>query len=476
MIPITLLLIFGPIGASFIVYIFRRLTIVASLVCAGIAAIFTTAVLFAPQTTDDTIFGGLVTGGVQNVLGRTLDLSSADLNVLVVLGLASVVLFLLAAWHQPGGVFFPGLLALLGMSAAVLATETFVFRVLLIEIFAGIIALLLQGSRFGSTRGAWRFFLFTTLAMPLLLVAGWQIDFQAVNPAQYGLLGPAVLLLTIGFIIYLSAAPFHLWMAPASTEAEPLAQILALSFLPLVALSAYASALQQYDWFAKSLIPFQWFTFSGALSVVLGALLAFHVTGFGRYNSSILLVDMGAVLLAMGLASQEGIDAAWNLLLFRLIGLVIWAAGLFVIRRHTGSDQVENAIGAGRQAPLATALLLLGGLSLAGFPLTPGFSGRWIILSLIAQEKISLAFLLMLGTASGMIGVLRIARTMLAPAPVPEAVEGDEAVQPPVPGRWKWVNNAILLAVLVPAVLIALFPTPVLEFAYRLTISIGLAP
>ena len=105
-------------------------------------------------------------------------------------------LFLLAAslprtGGRPDNIFYPGLLGLLGVSIAILITETFVFRILLVEIAVGVITALLQGARFGSTRGAWRFFLFVTLALPFLLVAGWQIDFQAANPGQSDLLNPA---------------------------------------------------------------------------------------------------------------------------------------------------------------------------------------------------------------------------------------------------------------------------------------------
>jgi multicomponent Na+:H+ antiporter subunit D len=304
--------------------------------------------------------------------------------------------------------------------------------------------------------------------MPLLLVAGWQIDFQAVNPSQTGLLGPAVLLLTIGFIIYLSAVPFHLWMAPTSTDSEPLAQILAFSFMPFLALSVYANALLQFEWYANSVTPYQWFVFSGSVSVVIGALLAFHVTEFGRFTSSVVLIDIGAVLLAMGLGSQKGLDAAWNILIFRLVGLIVWSTGLSAIRKQTKSDKIEQATGFGRKSILATALLLLGGLSLAGFPLTPGFPGRWIILSLIAQKNMRLAIPLLLGTVSGVIGVLRIARIMFKSAPESTGVQETD--------RWKWVDRIILILVLAVAIVMALFPAPLLSLALQLTNSGNIIP
>jgi formate hydrogenlyase subunit 3/multisubunit Na+/H+ antiporter MnhD subunit len=193
------------------------------------------------------------------------------------------------------------------------------------------------------------------------------------------------------------------------------------------------------------------------LTAALGTVLAFHARNFGRISSYSLMVDTGAVLLLLGTATQLGLICAWALLLSRAVSLVVWAAGLCVIRRRTQSDQVDTATSVGWDLRLATAVLVLGGLSLAGFPLTPGFAARWMALGLLARAQPSTALLLLLGTASSAAGVLYAARVLLALGP--------HSAEPAPAERWQWVNTVALLLVIAGAVLLSLYPNPLLSAA-----------
>ena len=490
MIPAPLLLIAGPLAVAALVYPLRRITPVASLFSAAATIGLAWLTNAIPQTTQTAILGGRVVGGAQVILGRTLELSPSDRPVLMVLSLAAALLFLLPAGlprSQAPDILFPGLLALLGVMAAILVVETFVFSVLLVQVAAGVTTILLQGSRFGSTRGGWRFFLFTTLAMPLLLVAGWRIDFQAANPAQINLLNPAVLLLTFGFLIYLAAVPFHLWIAPAAGQAQPWAQVVAFGFFPMVTFSVITGALEQFPWWAGSAIPFQWFTFAGTLTAGLGAILIFSCAGhrggcsadsLGQLAGYNLLVDNGALLLLLGSKSDAALPAAGALLLLRMASLIIWAVGLSNLRWQANAKAA--AIPAGWQGLLGTAVLALGGLSLAGFPLTPGFSARWIAVGLVARDNLGPAALLLLGSASGMVGVLRMVRTAVMsrvhymhhqerkwPPSSSPRTQGESTASPPPAGRWNWLTTTVLIIVILVAIALALYPQPIIAAAGR---------
>jgi hypothetical protein len=256
MIPAPVLLILGPVILAVAVYAVRRITLAASLLSTAAALALAWLTSTVPQTAGEAIVGGRVVGGDHEILGRTLALSPLDRSVLIALSLAAAALFLLAIRLRPDSLFFPGVLVLLGITAAILIMETLVLSIMLVELAAGVIAVLIQGASFGSTRGAWRFFLFTTLALPLLLIAGWQIDFQAANPGQVALLNPAVLLLTLGFVIYLTAVPFHLWMGPVARDTQPLTQVVVFGFFHISVLSVVAGASEQFPWFAASATPY----------------------------------------------------------------------------------------------------------------------------------------------------------------------------------------------------------------------------
>ena len=443
MISGSILLIFAPIVVAAGVYFVRRFTLVAAAISVGAAAGFTWLITALPQSPEETILGGRVVGGGQVILGRTLVFTPSDRAVLVALGLTIALLLVLAARLRPGDIFFPGMLALLGVIAGVLATETFAFAVLLMEVAAGLVTMLLQGARFGSTRGPWRFFLYATLAMPFLLVAGWQADFQAANPGQTEMLNTAVLLLSFGFGIYLTAVPFHFWLAPVTSESPPLTQIAALGCFQIAALSVVLDAMERFPWLVDSPTPFQWFTLAGTLTAGLGALLAFRATTPAKLAAYSLLVDMGAVLILLGLRSPDGLHAAWAVLLLRIIGMTIWSIGL----ANSGERSTTGP----------TAVLVLGGLSLAGFPLTPGFAGRWMAIGLIAREDIARAVVLLLGSASATAGVLHMVKTTLVQQTDPSRQQDA--------GRWDWLRAAALLVIIITAVVLALYPTPLITAA-----------
>jgi formate hydrogenlyase subunit 3/multisubunit Na+/H+ antiporter MnhD subunit len=61
----------------------------------------------------------------------------------------------------------------------------------------------------------------------------------------------------------------------------------------------------------------------------------------------------------------------------------VWT-GSAVVRARFGTDLIADLRGVGPTAPLALLALLLGGLSLAGFPLLPGYSVQRLLISELA--------------------------------------------------------------------------------------------
>ncbi len=64
-----------------------------------------------------------------------------------------------------------------------------------------------------------------------------------------------------------------------------------------------------------------------------------------------------------------------------MISLSVWALGASVLRNGGAGDTSDELSGIGYRAPLATATVLVGLFSLAGFPLTAGFPGRWAVMA-----------------------------------------------------------------------------------------------
>jgi multicomponent Na+:H+ antiporter subunit D len=137
-------------------------------------------------------------------------------------------------------------------------------------------------------------------------------------------------------------------------------------------------------------------------------------------------VDFGAVLLGVGLGTRAGVEVALVAMALRSVALPLWALGLDQMRQAVGSDQFDALPGFARRYPLAAAAVVAGLLSVAGFPLTAGFTGRWALLHLLAQIHPSAAILLLLALATLALVCARGLAAMLTPA-VP--LEGE----PPLP-------------------------------------------
>lgn len=128
--------------------------------------------------------------------------------------------------------------------------------------------------------------------------------------------------------------------------------------------------------------------------VAIGGLLAFAQREFGRLLGYAVLSDMGCTLVALSVASPAALTATLLQVVHRAVGLMLAAMGLSVVRRHAGSDAFTNLGGVARQLPVSTAGLILGGLSLAGMPLTAGFPGRWAIYRILPASGLAVAMLL----------------------------------------------------------------------------------
>ncbi|MBC8493125.1 MAG: hypothetical protein H8D43_05000, partial [Chloroflexi bacterium] len=133
-------------------------------------------------------------------------------------------------------------------------------------------------------------------------------------------------------------------------------------------------------------------------------------------------------------ASPAALTAALLQVAHRSVGLMLTAMGLAVVRHRAGSGSFANPStalrrssgqgsghrlgGVARRLPFSTAGLVLGGLSLAGMPLTAGFPSRWAIYRLFSAPDLALAMLL--SGAGVAFSYLRGLSTLLGPSTEPK--------------------------------------------------------
>ena len=106
----------------------------------------------------------------------------------------------------------------------------------------------------------------------------------------------------------------------------------------------------------------------GLLAATIGGSLAAVQRHFAPLLGYTALNDLGVGLVALALANDTGLTIALFLIPTRAVGLLLAGASLAVFRRRGEGTSFSKMSEVGRRLPLATTGLLVGGLSLSGFP------------------------------------------------------------------------------------------------------------
>ncbi len=158
-----------------------------------------------------------------------------------------------------------------------------------------------------------------------------------------------------------------------------------------------------------------WLTWIGLVTAVWGGLAAFGTSHAGRLWGYTALHNWGLILLVLAAPGSRG----WSLVLFlfglRVVSMMTAAAGLAALEQHTGGQSMARMQGAGSRLPWSAAAFLLGGLGLAGFPLSAGFTGHWAALQIVAESDWLPAAVVLLASAAAIFGYIRLARVLFGP-------------------------------------------------------------
>ena len=358
------------------------------------------------------------------LLGRQLVIQQVDRLPLMFLGATSALLFIVAWRLLPHSNFFPAGLAAMAMLSAALMVSQVVYAALLIEIAALISIFPLHeavttadGTTYGgSPKGGSQYMVYASLALPGLMVTQLLLEQFAIFPSDVGLLQTATILLGLSLAMLLGAVPFQAWLSSVAEKgAPPVVTYIFTVNLGTVwfLLLAY---LESYTWLSQQASFAAIFTIVGLLMMVIGGMLAASQHGLGRMIGYATLVDNGALFVALGSRQVAGLSLTIVMLMARPVALALMTLGLDGLRRFgRGSDHLENLASAAWVAPWRTLAFVIGGVALAGFPLSLGFYARWGLYRLLAQANLFQAVLGLLGSAGVMMGLINAVRAFLVP-------------------------------------------------------------
>lgn len=378
------LLIVGPLAGAVVVWLLGRWPRAAAI--AGAVAAAGLGLLLALAGND-----------VWAVYGRSLALGDGVRAVFQLLLLLVGVLFLLSLRWPIGRDTAPASLAAVSPLAAMVMIRPLSLGAFFLVPAAALLAAAVQSGRPGKIGPAWRYLVMMTLALPLLLLTGWL----ASTPAAFPL--GAARVLALAAMIVVGGFPFYMWVRPAARQASPLLLPFLFGGAQLaLLLLVFGWLMARPDWQADP--GFQsWLRWSGALTVLLGGLLAATAVDGDDLLASLLLLDMGMGLLTLLLPGKMGWETAVAIHLGRVVALLLVGVGRLMWAELSKFGAV---------------LWLYGSLTLLGLPLTAGFGGRWALLNALPglggeTPAIVLPGLLLLGTACGLWGIGRRALRLI---------------------------------------------------------------
>lgn len=456
-----------PILAGALAYLLRRWPAVPPLLSTGVSLGLGLMLVLVPLDRPVSLLGKeVVLGRGLAVLGRTLVLGPSAQAGLAFLFLSGAGLFLLAWQLESEGLFAPLGLALLGLLSGVLLIRPLVYAALLLQIAVALAVLPLQADPRSPARGGVQFLTFFTLALPGLLISHWLLDTYAVTPDQTGLLSTATGLIGFSFALMLGVVPFHPWVPAVGRDGSPLMVSFLFSAISGSVWFLFLDYLRTYPWLSG--YP-QWFSVLTACGVgtgLMGGLLGMARRGPGALLGHAVLVDTGLLLVALGESTHLGVNLSMAMVFARVWGVALMGAGLAGLRVRSG-PVAQGVAGLGHLARWSTAALMVGGLSLAGFPPTLGFVSRWSVYRLLFRTQPLTALVLLLASAGLLVGLLRLLFELLSPKPTVLGQEEEEEPSiSPLPGE-PFPVVVLLILLITATISLGLFPQGLMAIATR---------
>jgi NADH-quinone oxidoreductase subunit N len=274
-------------------------------------------------------------------------------------------------------------------------------------------------------------------------------------------LGAGLLVVGLGFKV--AAVPFHMWTpdvyegAPTSVTAFMIAGTKAAAFAALLRVLFFALPSRQADW-----VPI--LSVLAVLTMIVGNVAAIAQQNIKRMLAYSSIAHAGYVLVALASAGtpdavpNAAASALFYLIVYALMNLGAFAVIIALTERGETRLGIADFAGLGARHPFLGCAMAIFMLSLAGFPPTGGFMGKFYIFSAAVQgHQVGLAVVGVLTSVISVYYYLRVTVVMYMREPAAE------------PGRGT-VTPGLVLAAAVAAVgtlYLGLFPARWWELAQQ---------
>ena len=232
------------------------------------------------------------------------------------------------------------------------------------------------------------------------------------------LLYVGLLLVLIGMLFKVSAAPFHFW-TPDVYDGAP--TIFTAFMSTIVKTAGFAAIYRLLAGSFGDIYSFWWLTLAAiaVMTLVVGNVTAVYQQSFKRMMAYSSISHAGYLLLSLtAMKGQSGnalvfYSLAYSLATVSAFGVLMAVAKEQSVHSNENAEDFEAFNGLGKRNPLLAFVLTVSMLSLAGIPLTAGFWGKFFVFGNIA-ERGNLTWMLVVAVLMSAVGIYYYFKVIIA--------------------------------------------------------------
>jgi NADH-quinone oxidoreductase subunit N len=220
-------------------------------------------------------------------------------------------------------------------------------------------------------------------------------------------------LLAVGLLFKVSAAPFH-WWTPDVYQGSP---VLVTTFMSVATKVAAFTVLLRLFSATFATYRSEWeipIALVAIVSMVYGNVVAVAQTSIKRLLAYSGIAQAGYILIGVAVGRPDGTQASlYYLAVYAFMNTGAFAVITLLSQRGEDCDRYSELAGLAKRQPLLAGLMSVFMLSLAGFPLTAGFFGKFFLFAAAIHDgQLPLAIWGILTSAVSLFYYLRVILVM----------------------------------------------------------------
>jgi len=296
---------------------------------------------------------------------------------------------------------------LAGLLTITLAITPNNYAIIFLEIATLVAIAVLTSPSDPKLEGILRFLIFQTIGMCILLFASKSISSSGIVNEITNKPSISIFLLGGGIALITPVIPFHSWIPLLAKKRDIYTPAFIFFIFPTTAMIL----LQDYlNWIAVLQTPniyYRTVQIAGCLMVIFGGLWAFFENNLKRIFSFAVILQIGTILLAIGIESgatptDSDSSLIFGLLTIQCLVFALWALALSFYSAHLQDLDLASVQGLAFRLPIASISVLASNFCIAGLPLLACFPAYITIFTKLQ----SISPFLPLTLITGMIGLV----------------------------------------------------------------------